>query len=235
MDDYPHDSYADLAAEYYDRERHPTCANFRDGSAQIIRRWLPDYWPDDGWVCEIGAGRSLVTEIADELSLNQRNLVLLDSVPEMMNLTTTVSDASLSLVVADALCLPFGENTMELMIASLGDPYNTPTFWYEVARVLVPGGTVLFTTPAIAWSSAFRDDGGAHAYAEFELRDGRKISVPSFIHTEDQQASLMASCGLDVEDVVPVTVDMLDPTQLSPKLNCVGNGAVVTGYPATAR
>ena len=29
-------SYNEIASEYYDAQRHPTCANFREASAQIV-------------------------------------------------------------------------------------------------------------------------------------------------------------------------------------------------------
>lgn len=224
------DAYAELAAEYYDRTRHPTCANFRNGSIWILEQWLTEAWPASGWICETGAGRSVVSEVAARRGLDRGKLILLDSVPAMLEPT----DDQSHFLIADALKLPFCDNALELLVSSLGDPYNVPDFWSEATRVLKPGGSVLFTTPSMPWSLAFRaDEDDMRQSAEFELIGGRVVSVPSFILSEEDQSALMRSSGVLIDDIRSATASELDASRLSPKLECVGQGPIVTGYRGT--
>lgn len=236
MVEHMYGTYNDLAEEYYDGSRHPTCANFRDGSAKIYEQWLSKNWSPDGWICETGAGRSLVSEIACQRSLPCQRIILLDSAPRMMTHSAESIRGGCHAVLADALRLPFADRSLSLLIATLGDPYNVPAFWQETARVLTLSGTVIFTTPSHAWASAFRHNTtNERSVAEFQVRDGRRIHVPSFIYPEDQQTAMMHTCGLQVEATTGVGIGQLDSTQVSAKLRCITGGEIVTGYWATIR
>ena len=224
-------TYDELAEEYYDRGRHPTCANFRDACALIYQQWLPQCWPQHRWICETGAGRSLVAEIAVERQLDTGGLILVDSAPHMLAHSVEAIRAGCNAILADALQLPFVDSSISVLIATLGDPYNTPRFWREVVRVLAKNGFVIFTTPSYAWSSTFRrTEKDEQDVAEFELRDGRRILVPSLIFPEAEQVALLAAYGLLVRKTIRVTVDQLQAEQMSSKLRCAVHGEIVTGY-----
>src|SRR5690606_35896916 len=77
-------SYEALASEYYDAVRHPTCANFREASRLIINSWLDTAWPDSGWVCEVGAGQSLLAELIEERELPFDRVLITDASPSML-------------------------------------------------------------------------------------------------------------------------------------------------------
>ena len=82
-----------------------------------------------------------------------------------------------TLVVAASNQLPLADSSVQRVVASLGDPYNEPSFWTESKRVLEPDGLVIFTTPSHEWAFAFRRDpspGSGASRAEFVLRNGHR-------------------------------------------------------------
>ncbi len=199
-------SYDDLALEYYDAERHPTCANFREASRLLLRSWLRPFDPGTGTMVEVGAGMSLVAELAVEQNKPLGSLVLLDSSPRMLEYSARwiAMGACRSIASADDMGLQPG--SIALIVSSLGDPYNTGRFWSQVESSLTPGGVAIFTTPSHDWVLSFRDptDPDSISSAEFELRDGRHISVPSFVLPPEDQIALMRGYGLYVTETVNV-------------------------------
>jgi hypothetical protein len=136
-----------------------------------------------------------------------------------------------SAVLGNTLQLPFADQSISLLLATLGDPYNVPKFWQEVARVLVAHGSIIFTTPSHVWSSAFRREVDEEQNtAEFDTRDGRRILVPSFICPKDQQLDMMNTYGLQAKATMHVTLGQLESTTVSTKLRCASLEEIVTGY-----
>src|SRR5438132_3045781 len=78
------ESYEEIASEYYDRTRHPTCANFREASARILRVWLRRLSVERGQVCEVGAGDSLLAELLLEAGKEPRGVIISDPSPSML-------------------------------------------------------------------------------------------------------------------------------------------------------
>jgi hypothetical protein len=118
-----------------------------------------------------------------------------------------------------------------LFISILGDPYNSCHLWAEAARVLKPGSSLFFTTPAEEWAHAFR---GHSREAEFLLRSGQQVRVPSIILRRDDQLKAIESAGLRVEDVRAINIGDLSPEHRAPKL-LIDRGLsapVVTAYRA---
>lgn len=227
-------TYEELASEYYDARRHPTCANFRTASRAILEHWLPIANSPHGEVWEVGAGASLVAELLSQRDKNLDRLLILDSSPSMLRHSEQWQRHGAELVVAPATDIPAADASAELVVSSLGDAYNVDAFWAEVGRVLAPDGLCLFTTPAHAWSSRFRNGADAGT-AEFELADGRHVLVPSFIDRPEQQAERIERAGLVVEEVVDLPFSRLDAAEpRSPKLEVVrdDDASVITGYRA---
>lgn len=223
-------SYADLAAEYYDRIRHPTCANFREASAVFLTEELPAF-STDGLVAEIGAGQSLVAELLPGL-VGQRRLMLIDLSYEMLAHSKIWLSAGALGTIADAHQLPVRDDSFELVVVALGDPYNDQEFWYEVARVLRPGGLCLFTVPAYAWAEAFRANVSRLDLAEFMTADGQILVLPSFIVPPERQREMIENAGLAVLRQRTVTLGEIVLTPWSPKLlpDRGPNGAVVDAF-----
>jgi SAM-dependent methyltransferase len=230
-------SYEDIASEYYDRTRHPTCANFREASARILRGWLQRHRVERGQVCEVGAGNSLLAELLVEMGEELQGLIISDPSPSMLEFSKKWINRGAQLSLNRAEMIPVLSNSLGLLVSSLGDPYNEPTFWDETKRALRPGGLVFFTTPAYEWAKAFRLQSGQGEItsAEFELKDGRKVLVPSLIYPIEQQVELIKNSGLEIGEVVQVPRSALESEHLSPKL-FIDHGDdvnVVTGYLCT--
>jgi SAM-dependent methyltransferase len=227
-------TYEELAEEYYDASRHPTCANFRQASAVLLRKWSSNLPSELGSSCEIGPGRSLLAEFRTLGKFSTRALLLVDSSPSMLEHSRFYSGYGQRGIIGAATALPVKDDSVEFVASFLGDPYNVPEFWREVYRVLKVGGKFVFTTPSYEWASAFRAGLGAEekASAEFLLSNGRKVFVPSFILPEKKQRELIASANFQILDFAGVRASDLGHQRLSPKLmvNNTKELVVVTGY-----
>ena len=216
-------TYTDLSGEYYDAKKHPTCANFREASLVLSDHWLAALALPSSSVLEVGAGASIV---ADWISGGDRmvaSLVATDISREMLTYSYR-SHIAAKYIVCNAEILPFAAGSFDIVVSSLGDPYNTPQFWKEAARALRSGGYVLFTTPSHEWALKFR---GETETAEFALSDGRVISVPSYVKASYEQRQLMEDNALTLIDSRAIEDAALRLTPRSPKLR---PGPVVSGY-----
>jgi SAM-dependent methyltransferase len=234
MTNHSFGSYEELAQEYYDASRHPTCANFREASAILFRKWSSLMGPVQGLSCEVGPGRSLLTELITRGELSYRRILLVDSSSSMLAHSRVFSLPGVQSIVGAASMLPLRRSSIDFLASSLGDPYNILEFWREAYRVLKPGGTILFTTPSHEWAAAFRKGLSVElkTKAEFVLRDGRKLYVPSFILPGEEQLKLMASCNFQLVDRSSVRISDLGDSPLSPKLLVKDSKelVIVTGY-----
>lgn len=215
-------NYGDLAREYYDSVRHPTCANFREASRRLLISWLSTLALSGAHLLEVGAGASIVSEW---LSRNGRILdrfIVTDLSSKMLQYSHNhVIDQR---IVCDAQKLPFIDGSFDVVVASLGDPYNTTPFWSEAVRVLRRGGYLLFTSPSFEWASQYR---GMSDVAEFVLSDGTQVGVPSYVNSEKQQLGMMSACGLTVIETAGFKDSELSETPRSSKLR---RGRIVDGY-----
>lgn len=228
--------YQDIASEYYDSMRHPTCANFREASSLLIDKWLRIIQPGGGVFCEVGAGDSLLAELLSSSGVAARELIITDSSLAMLSYSKRWSSTSTHLVLSDAMNLPFSDHSVDLLVSSLGDPYNLPEFWDEVYRVLTPGSIALFTTPAYSWARVFRTKSHRDfTAAQFDLLDGGSIDLPSWINPVREQIEIIEKSGLKVVETSTVSISEIGSNHLSPKLMIErGPGAeVVEGYMTT--
>lgn len=234
MTKIPFATYEDLATEYYDSVRHPTCANFREASAYLLSDWIHLLPIDRGLLCEVGPGKSLLAEFLVALSGALNRLVLIDSSPSMLAYSKKWCNAGAHPVLGEAAMIPLVSGSMEFLLSCLGDSYNERHFWQEVYRVLRPGGISVFTTPSYDWALAFRGGNQKEGMtsAEFELSDGRRVRVPSWIYPVDEQLKQIHENGLLVKEVDHVPISAIKSGKLSPKL-MVERGkdaSIVTGY-----
>lgn len=228
-------SYEDIAAEYYDPSRHPTCANFREASALLLSRWLQEIPTDSGWFCEVGAGKCLLAELLAAKGQARPHLIIADSSPSMLSYSRQWASAKTHLVLGDSLMLPIASRSLDVLVSSLGDPYNVPSFWSEIYRVLRPGGTAFFNTPSYDWAVSFRGRFKSNdTTAEFELRDGERVDVPSWIYPSSEQIKMIEKSGLLTKEYTKVSISEITATPLSPKLLTERgfDADVVEGYSA---
>lgn len=213
--------YAPIAGEYYDPALHPTSHALGEASRELI---VPELEGLRGRVLEVGAGRGLVAQVVAA----PVEVVTSDVEPEMLSYAGSIPRR----VLADATALPFHDESFDLVVAGLGDPYNQAAFWGECHRVLRRDGRVVYTTPSYRWARAFRAEEGAPLNrAVFERGDGVTIAVPSTILEEPQQLELIERSGL-----VRVTVKHLGSAGIAaydaaPKLH-VSPGELATLYVA---
>jgi ubiquinone/menaquinone biosynthesis C-methylase UbiE len=228
-------AYEMLAREYYDPVRHPTCANFRDSSKLITASWLR-HITVDGPTCEVGCGMSLAAELLSQAGRNLDQILLVDSSLSMLMHSERWTRSGARLILADAARLPFADNSIRACVASLGDPYNDPGFWNEMARIVKPLGHIIFTAPSFEWASRYRkqsQDCTARDVAEFLLPDGTKLLAHSIIRAADDQVALVEQTGkLRTEDVLTVTYSQVPSKRLSSKLSVAEHGdlPIVTGF-----
>ncbi len=198
-------TYRDVAAEYYDRARHPTCASLRMLSGRYIGTQLQRTALARRRIVEVGAGRSIVGELLEGVT---DDLVLIDNSEEMLRHSVGLVDPA-RMFVADATATGLPTASVDVLVSSLGDPYNSERFWREAARLLRPDGICLFTTPSWAWASAFRS-AEDRAYADFLTADGNVLSLPSVVLTEEDQRAMWRGAGFNVIEVVGLNAADLD-------------------------
>ncbi len=209
----PSGGYDCVSAEYYDTTAHPTCANLREASLKLLNAHSGDLRRYKV-VAEIGSGRSL---LAERELVDASRLLLFDSSPGMLNYSRPWSYCGAQLVVADAEHLPLATASIPAFVAVLGDPYNTPGFWREICRALMPGGLSLFTTPSHDWASGFRKLGDT-VLAQFDSANGRTHFLPSWIYSSNDQVGLMQSAGLRVDRVADLRLSAIQGSPISAKL-----------------
>src|SRR2546422_8630346 len=140
-------TYDEVASEYYNQHRHPTCANFRDATAQVLEDWLAPRSQWNGWICEVGAGKSLLAHILSAAGRKLSHLVILDASRRMLAYSSPWKQKGANLMLGRANALPLRDSSITLLAAPVSDPFNEPRFWSEADRVLHSGATAVFTTP----------------------------------------------------------------------------------------
>lgn len=223
------ESYSEIAGEYYDAILHPTCASLRELSEAFLVPRIAALPATLRCLVEVGAGRSILAPVWVGCGRPSNVLTLLDSAPGMLAYSAEWQVRGASLSLAEASALPFEDGSVDVVVASLGDPYNCRAFWRETARVLRTGGSVLFTTPALEWSSRFRNP-ELRDTAEFLRKDGTVLLMPSNILSEENQATMFEEAGLRLEEIATFSVaDLQSPP--APKLLCTLSGEpVLRGY-----
>lgn len=226
-------SYEQLAVEYYDADRHPTCANFRQASRALFAQLMPEFPANRS--CEVGAGDSLLAELLHRRGHDLRGLIVTDDSASMLEYSRKWEPRGAQLVVAAAESLPLPDCSLLLVAASLADPYDDNAFWSEVSRVLAPGGMCVVTTPSITWAERFRVDGQRPDAARFELEDGTLLDVPSYIRAPAQEWELIQRHHLERVDEAAVTLDAISKPISHKLLGLKVTDPVVVGYVARRR
>ena len=222
---YRQGTYSDLALEYYDPRLHPTCANFREASQYFLAPWLAKLIQIRSRVLETGAGHSIVSDWLHDTGKHVSIFIATDVSLRMLG-NSPRSESSSVYCLCDARQLPFADDSVDVIISSLGDPYNSADFWREVARVLSPGGHIAFTTPSFEWAQQYRD---GIDFAEFVMNDGEVVTVPSCIEEKADQEGLIRRAGLSLVFTHDIFEYEIQKTLRSPKLRA---GPIVSGYVA---
>jgi SAM-dependent methyltransferase len=224
-------SYDSVADEYYDPERHPTCFNFGELSGRFILPRLAHNLAARKAVLEVGAGRSIIAPVMARAGALLNQLVLLDSSKAMLSYSQEWEHQGAKLLITDARLTRLLGGSFDIIVSSLGDPYNCPRFWLEVERLLRPSGICLFTSPAFEWACRFRRRDSLE-HAEFLVSGGKIVNVPSHVPPLDEQLKMISEARLSIREIVAFYRTDLH-SRPSPKLdvfNEVPNPPVVRGF-----
>ena len=130
--------------EFYDKYLGPS--KFDAYGAELARR-LPANPPGD--VLEVACGTGLVTRHMRERLEPSRRLVATDISKPMVDYARAkyAGVPGIEWREADAMKLPFGDRTFGAVACALGAMFmpDKPAFYRETRRVLVPGGTFIFS------------------------------------------------------------------------------------------
>jgi SAM-dependent methyltransferase len=224
--------YTALASEYYDRTRHPTCADFRWASDRLLDRLMPER--PAGSLCDVGAGDSALAAWLVRHGRDVAGIYLFDASSEMLAHSARWIARGATAEVACAESLPIADGGADLVVASLADPYDTASWWQEVSRILAPDGRVVLTAPSVAWASSFRTRTAEPAdHARFTIRDGTCVDVPSHVRNADGERALIEDVGLRLVQRDAVIRAELSGA-VSPKLaHLAPEEPVVVGYRVT--
>ena len=146
-------------------------------------------------VLDAGAGTGRYTRILR--ALGARSVISLDWSREM--LSRQAGDAAR--VCGDARRLPFADRAFNLVHASLmaGDIADLAGWLGEIARVLSPGGRVVYSDFHPAWHQrGWR--------RTFQDTLGRTIALPCHAHSHDDHRGALASAGLSAEAIDEVSI-----------------------------
>jgi SAM-dependent methyltransferase len=202
-------TYDLVAGEYYDERLHPTCADFRLASCIYLRRFFDELQPS-GRVVDIGCGRSLVVNFCKE------QLVLIDKSVEMLR----QNSSAFEMRVVDVERETIGFSEFDWIFAVLGDPYNTPEVWRNIAGALKGGGQCVFIVPSSEWARKFRLESADEKpnFARFLTSKGETVFLPSLIVESENQKTIIADSGLRLVATEHVLVRDL-PYVRSPKIS----------------
>ncbi len=214
-------SYDVVASEYYDSILHPTCSNFRSASILLISGFLRSL-PAPGRTLDLGAGRSVVPDVELQSSRSLGSIVLFDGSRDMLANNEPEFLARCESIIGEPSNIPMVSEGIDLILSSLGDPYNNQSVWKECARLLTKFGRLIYTTPAYEWMLRYRveEEGAPEHISRFVDRTGAVHDLPSFVYDPRTQSDLFGKAGLLVEETKVCYADEV-PGPLSPKLvNC---------------
>jgi malonyl-CoA O-methyltransferase len=99
-------------------------------------------------------------------------------------------------VRGDATCLPFPDGGFDLVCASLmvGDLPDVGRWTREAARVLAPGGHLVYSDFHPSWTAERRR-------RTFRSANGRRFELAYYPHTLDDHLSAMTDAGLHVRTI----------------------------------
>lgn len=182
-------SYEFLASEYYE-PRHITSRNFDAATSEYLRRTACDM-PPRGWVLDLGAGMGAATKYC---GISASRIIQSDIALHMLRLEPRGKSAAR--VQADALALPFKDQSFAAVTAFLFDPFNSPPLYQEIFRVLSSRGRFLGTLPHPDWGFTLRNLRGYQINrSRFLTRTGEIIDRPSLLMTQSEIAELLDSAG----------------------------------------
>lgn len=213
-------TYEMVASEYFDYELHPTCRAFGIASRRLIEEFAVSRKEVFDTIVEIGPGEAPAAEL-----FSSQNCYYFDYSSTMLDYAPARPNTTKVLAPADRL--PLEVASVDLLLASLGDPYNTELFWFEASRVMRPGGICVFTTPSFEWSSNYRSiEKSPKDRARFIMSDGGVFDLPSFVLAKSNQIELFHKANFELVEAQELKRNRI-PDFVAPKLDMVDNECAI--------
>lgn len=179
-----HAPYDAVADEYYDPTRHPTCTNFRSLSKKFIEEYFDAYMKNikTDLLIETGCGRSLICEIAEDISESIRSILTIqDQSEKMISHSVRWQNSLRDIFISDARNMPVVKSSFHHAFSFLADPYNDKGLWKEISRILTPKGHWFVTVPSHEWATRFRESQDIEV-SRFVTADGAEHDLPSYTY-----------------------------------------------------
>jgi hypothetical protein len=191
----PKTNYDLVAAEYYTPNRR-TSRNFDAATHNALAAL--DIAPTTSDVyLEVGAGRGRTQEFVG------RDATVIHFDLSMAMLKHKPREPSIARVRADASSLPVRSASTDFVSSWLFDPFNCPSFYYEVARILCVGGYFVGSLPSSLWGRVARTELGLPLdRTEFITDRFGKVGVQSLLSGVPELNHRCRSAGLSPLSIV---------------------------------
>lgn len=182
------DGYQKAAPEFQEDLRITT-KNFHDLSLPYFHGAIDTYLNKGKSCIEIGVGQGWLTKL---LPLSDIKYVGVDISSNMIR-----NEKRGLTAVSSARFIDQPDQSFDIVLASLADPYFYPGALCEINRILKPNGIFIFSTPSRIWSGAIRKNEDEQR-TSFVLHDGTKADVYSFTFTMSELRDLLSLCKFSI-------------------------------------
>lgn len=179
--------YNKVASEFTEEQRITT-KDFHTYSMSFFNKSITEYIKENYKILEIGPGKDWLRK---NFNLRTTQYFSIDVSTQMQK--ERLGDNH---YIGSVRNMPFPDDSFDIVLSSLADPYFYPSAIYEIYRVLKPDGKFIFTTPSSIWSSAIRNNNSNKT--TFTLKDGDKAEVFSFTFTMSEILEILKTCGFKV-------------------------------------
>lgn len=187
------EAYDLLAREYYERQKHPTCANFAALHAVALDMIGSRVRPGERYL-EVGCGMGQLDLVASPY-----DVVLTDVSEGMLSLARRRTGGLVVCRKMNAFEPDFPACTFAGVACFLADPYNHELFYRAIRNVLKTSGFLLVTVPNHVWASALRRRLNIPLEQTIFIVHGQHtLAVPSITRPVKEQLSLLSRSGYDV-------------------------------------
>jgi len=178
--------YNKLANEFTE-EKRKTTANFHQLSREFFQMAINRYLKEGDVVLELGPGRGWLRE----------NIEFPNVIYKALDIAERMKEFNKDIMIGSAEHIPLSTDSVDIVIASLADPYLYEGVLFEISRVLKKGGFFIFSTPSNEWAVNLRGKSGK---SEFKKND-EIIRTYSFTYEYQDMISLWYRCGLYLKNI----------------------------------
>ncbi|MDR2145419.1 MAG: methyltransferase domain-containing protein [Tannerella sp.] len=179
--------YNKIAPEFTEEQRITT-KNFHTYSRDFLENSITQHIKESDKILEIGPGKDWLQK---NFKLPTTQYFSIDVSAQMLK-----EQLEENRYVGSVRNMPFPDNSFDVVISSLADPYFYPSAICDIHRVLKPNGKFIFTTPSSVWSNAIRNDNTNKT--TFVLKSGDKSEVFSFTFTMPEIVEILKICNFEI-------------------------------------